>query len=214
LRSLRRDAATPAALSQMRGSLFARLENPHAILGWRIRLERFLLAGVPKPRYALAGVAIVTIVSLTLFAQMRHVSAGPVVVAAMFEGESTLLRPDYREWKVVDPTAHERQHVFQKAYIQPHAYQEFTQTGKFPEGTVLILDSGTPSGSVLASVKDRRFEGGWGYFEFTNKGGRQPSKSEPLPKTAGCFACHRDRAATDHVFTQFYPVLRTAAGVL
>jgi hypothetical protein len=136
-------------------------------------------------------------------------------MAAVFEEEGSLLRPDYRNWKVVDSTTHDAHHAFGKAFISPNAYKEFTQTGRFPEGTVMILESRQPSVSFLASVKDSsRFEGGWGYFEFRDVDGRQTSKASARPNTAGCVACHRDHAAFDHVFTQFYPVLRTAAGVL
>ena len=52
--------------------------------------------------------------------------------------------------------------------------------------------------------------GGWVYFSF----GHQP---EPYAETAAAFpaescnACHEASAATDFVFTQFYPVLRAAA---
>lgn len=214
LRSLRREAVTPASLSQMRAGLFSQLQNPAAVLGWRIRLERFLLAGFRKPRYAVASLAIAAIISVTLFAQMRHVAAGPVVMAAVFEDQTTLLRPDYQNWRVVDATTHAEHHAFRKAYISPGAYKEFAQTGKFPEGTVMVLESPKSPMSFLASVKDDRFEDGWGYFEFGDVDGRQTSKASALPSTAGCVACHRDRAAMDHVFIQFYPVLRTAAGML
>ena len=215
LRSLRRQTATPASLSQMRAGLFSQLENPAAVLGWRLRLERFLLTGFRRPRYAFAGMAAALIVSVTLLPQMRHVAADPVMTAAVFEGENTLLRPEYSTWQVIDPTTHVEQHPFGKAYISPLAYKEFAQTGRFPEGTVMILEAPVPSVSFLASVKDsKRFDGGWGYFEFRDVDGRETSKASALPKTAGCAGCHRDRAARDHVFTQFYPVLRTAAGVL
>ena len=153
--------------------------------------------------------------SVTLFAQMPHVAAGPVVMGAVFEGQDTLLRPEYQDWKVVDATTHDEHHAFGKAYISPNAHKEFARTGRFPEGTVMVLESPAPYVSFLASVKDSsRFEGGWGYFEFRDVEGRQTSKASALPNAAGCVACHRDRAALDHVFTQFYPVLRTAAGVL
>jgi hypothetical protein len=215
LRSFRRDSATSGSLAQMRAGLFKQLENPAAVLGWRLRLERFLLVGFRRPRYAVAGVAIAAVISITLFAQMRHVAAGPVVTTAVFEGNDTLLRPDFRTWQVVDATTHVQQHAFGKAYISPHAYKEFAQSGRFPEGTVMILESRPESGSLLASVKDSsRFEGGWGYFEFRDVESRQTSKASALPQTAGCLGCHRDRGAFDQVFTQFYPVLRTAAGML
>jgi hypothetical protein len=215
LRSLRCESVTPVSLSQMRAGLFSQLQDPAAVLGWRIRLERLLLLGFRKPRYALAGVAMAVIISVTLFAQMRQVAAGPGVIAAVFEGEITLMRPEYQNWKVVDSTTHNAHHALGKAYISPHAYKEFGRTGKFPEGTVMVLESPGPQVSFLASVKDSsRFEDGWGYFEFRDLQGRQTSKATALPSTAGCVACHRDRAALDHVFTQFYPVFWTAAGVL
>jgi hypothetical protein len=215
LRSLRRDVVSPAAITQMRSGLFLQLENPHAVLGWRIRLERFLLTGFRRPRYAVAGAAVAAIMAFMLFPQRGGVAADPLTAAAVFEGEDMLLRPEYADWKVVDTTAHTEQHTFQKAYINPFAYGEFVRTGAFPEGTVMVLESTSSSASLLASVKDnKRFEGGWGYFEFQGGDTLSRAKTPALPESAGCVGCHRGRAATDQVFTQFYPVLRTAAGVL
>jgi len=37
---------------------------------------------------------------------------------------------------------------------------------------------------------------------------RGQSSAETDPKSAGCVSCHKQNAATDNVFTQFYPVLR------
>src|SRR5436853_356171 len=163
LRSLRRETVSSASLAQMRNGLFTQLQDPAAVLGWRIRLERFLLTGFRKPRYAVAGVAIALIVSVTLFAQMRHVAAGPVVMAAVFEGGDTLLRPDFQSWKVLDSTTHDEHHEFGKVYISPGAYKEFSQSGAFPEGTVIVVESAKPAVPLLTSVKDsNRFPGGWG----------------------------------------------------
>lgn len=210
LRSLRRESVTPASLSQMRANLFTQLQNPAAVLGWRLRLERFLLTGFRKPRYAVAAMAVAAVVSVTLLPQMREVAAGPVMVAAVFEDANTLRRPDFRNWQVVDATTHTEHHDFGRAYISPDAYKEFSEKGSFPDGTVMVLESRDPSGSVLASVKDSdRFDNGWGYFEFP-----EASTVSALPSTTGCAGCHREKAARDHVFTQFYPVLRAAAGVL
>lgn len=64
---------------------------------------------------------------------------------------------------------------------------------------------------LLASVKDdTRFDGGWGFFDFTALDGTVMSKAEALPESSGCRACHRQHGETDHVFTQFYPILRSA----
>jgi len=59
-------------------------------------------------------------------------------------------------------------------------------------------------------VKDsRRFEDVWAYFSFDEKDGTVKDKAQPFPKKA-CWSCHNKKAETDHVFTQFYPILRQA----
>lgn len=177
---------------------------------------------------------------VVLLAFMGTVSLGSVLgsgtPAAQFEGKDTLLRPvGYREWVFVgsslglryDEKAEEKpaskSEPYHNVYINPAAYREFSNTGKFPEGTVMILELASAEtknepglqGSyqkdyvaLAASVKDtKRFEGGWAYFSFTEKNGNPKSKAQPFPNTA-CWSCHHQKAATDHVFTQFYPVLR------
>lgn len=157
--------------------------------------------------------------------------------AAVFEGKDTLLRPEgYREWVFVGsstglsympnpaPAANSRED-YKHVYIDPAAYREFSQTGKFPDGTVMILEvaraavknepglQGSYSGEYIAleaSVKDsKRFPGGWAYFGFTDREGKALAKAQPFPEGA-CLSCHQKKAATDHVFTQFYPVLNAA----
>jgi hypothetical protein len=171
------------------------------------------------------------------FALSRNVDAQSTG-AAVFEGKNTLLRPEgYREWVFVGsslglsyaqnpaPTRNESSELYHNVYINPAAYREFSKTGKFPEGTVMILELATAEvkrepglqGSyekefvaLEASVKDsKRFEGGWGYFGFTERG-KLKEKADPFPQN-NCWSCHDQKAATDHVFTQFYPVLRAAA---
>jgi hypothetical protein len=57
-------------------------------------------------------------------------------------------------------------------------------------------------------VKDvERFPDGWAYFSFGD--GSRPTAA-PFPR-ADCFDCHRQHAASDNVFVQFYPVLRDKA---
>jgi hypothetical protein len=63
--------------------------------------------------------------------------------------------------------------------------------------------------ALQVSVKDSsRFDGDWGFFDFTGNEGTM--KSTAIPADGGCRSCHQDDAETDHVFTQFYPVLRSA----
>jgi hypothetical protein len=190
LRSLRQTTVTPAALASMRQGLFPRLAAEP--LGWWVRLERLLLIEARRPRLAFAGAAIAVIVSATLFAQLWQVTANPAV--AVFEGPDTLRLPDYRKWTVLG-TASTGPHAG-NIYVSSAAYQEYRRRGKFPEGTVMVLESKAASNigiALEASVKDRRFNEGWGYFRFDTTAEGFAKKTRALPESAGCLACHRDR---------------------
>ncbi|PYP88644.1 MAG: cytochrome P460 [Blastocatellia bacterium AA13] len=189
----------------------------------------------------LAGLA-VTCLLLSVLSQRNTVDAqehgAKSRPAAVFEGQDTMLRPEgYREWVFVGsstglsylPNApadgESKREDIKHVYIDPFAYREFSRTGKFPEGTVMILEvaraatknepglQGSFAGEYIAleaSVKDsKRFPGGWAYFSFTERGGKSVAKAKPFPEGA-CLSCHQKKAATDHVFTQFYPVLNAA----
>lgn len=166
------------------------------------------------------------------------VAAKPAAAeAAVFEGKDTLLRPEgYREWVFVGsstglnympnpaPASANSEEDIKHVYINPSSYREFSKTGKFPEGTVMILEIAEAArkneaglqGSYAekfialeASVKDsKRFPGGWAYFGFTDMEGRPLAKAKPFPDSS-CLSCHQQKAATDRVFTQFYPVLNS-----
>jgi uncharacterized protein (TIGR03067 family) len=161
--------------------------------------------------------------------------AGPVKPAAQFEGKSTLLRPEgYREWVFVGSSLGlryeegKKQHdqlEYKNVYIDPAAYRAYRQTGAFPQGTVLVLETAIGEekkepglrGSfqkqftgLSAAVKDKdRFPDGWAYFSFSDGPGKTKSKAPPAKKAA-CYDCHRLKGAEDNVFTQFYPVLKEA----
>ena len=158
-----------------------------------------------------------------------------------FEGKDTLLRPEgYREWVFVgsslglryakEPEAKSPENrginngeLYHNVYIHPSSYRAFVTSGKFPDGTMMVLELASSEikrepglqGSfqkefvgLEASVKDsQRFEGEWAYFSFDGEDGKPKSKAQPFPRAA-CWSCHHEKAATDHVFTQFYPVLR------
>jgi hypothetical protein len=212
LRTLRHEVVPASALAEMRQSLFAQLGGSRKS-SWWLRLERFVFGELRRPRYAMLCLGLVAIVSLTVLAQLRHASANPD--AAPFAAGNTFRLPeDFREWKRVGTSAqfsHAGANVPQNIYVNPMGYEEYRRSGRFPQGTVLILESPT---AIAASIKDGRFAEGWGYFQFTDHKGKKTVEAAPLPESAGCLACHRDRGATDHVFTQFYPVLRSASGVL
>jgi hypothetical protein len=186
--------------------------------GWALRVERALVLGFQRRTYAVATAAVVCLVSVAVLAQMRHEPQIASAVVPAFEGRDTLVRPEgYRDWVLVAPADTRGRKVF----IDPTAYRRYEETGRFPEGTLMIWeparDGKSPSEAhgdstaLLASVKDTsRFEGGWGFFDFTAADGTLASKARALPESRNCRTCHRKRAETDHVFTQFYPVLRSA----
>lgn len=119
--------------------------------------------------------------------------------------------------------------MFDNVFVQPDAYREFVRTGTWPDGTALVLEArgATEKGSinrhgkfqtgelmgVEVHVKDtKRFQGGWAFFGFR---GSQPAQMIPLSQD--CYSCHRDHAAVDTTFVQFYPTLleiATAKGTL
>lgn len=178
--------------------------------------------------------AVAAIPSAALIA-IAVLAAEPGQPAAVFEGKDTLLRPaGYREWVFVGSSlglSYEKGEKerpgppeYKNVYIDPAAYRAYKVTGKFPQGTVLVLETAGGEekrepglkGSyqkeftgLSAAVKDAgRFEGGWGYFQFGGAA-RPKAKAQPAAKAA-CYDCHRQKGSEDNVFTQFYPVLRAA----
>jgi hypothetical protein len=193
------------------------------VSGWALRIERALRLGVRKRVYAFAVVAVLAIVSASVLAQIRHTTPAIADSAAVFDHSGMLLRPEqYRDWIFVGSPLKphhsggylDRQNGTPKpatnVYINPAAYRQYEQTGEFPEGTMMVLEAKEGS-ALLASVKDRaRFSGGWGFFDFTGSDGHVKSAAQMLPDSIGCVSCHEKRGGTDHVFTQFYPILRSS----
>ena len=228
LKMLRRDTFHPSEFASMRRDVLSRIENSsHGLgsygLGWRVRIERMLFLGFRRHTTVFASIAIAVAVSATLLAQMRNVAPKTESVS-LLSGGDTLVHPDgYRDWvsvgSSIGPNDVANPHVpanpatgfVRNIYINRPAYREFSQTGKFPEGSILMMElSGAPGQQTLsleASVKDSRFDGGWGYFDFTGPDGKIKDKAQALPNTSSCRTCHEDRAKVDHVFTQFHPAM-------
>ena len=153
-----------------------------------------------------------------------------------FTDDNQLLRPnDFREWVFVgsslamsydkEASTEEEHPTFHNIYINPESYREHKTTGRFPERTILAMELFTPgsqesinrrghfedrSVGLEAAVKDSaRFAESWAYFSFDLPDGKRADSAKAFPK-AQCWSCHDEHAASDNVFTQFYPVLRKA----
>jgi len=158
---------------------------------------------------------------------------------AKFNSDGSLIKPEgYREWVYVgtpltpnDMNGGEAAFPeFHNVYINHKAWDIYKNTGKFPDGTILVkelISVGSKKASsgagyfmgefigLEAAVRDsKRFPkvpGYWAYFSFGHSYplARKTKAQEP----ATCAACHQSRAADDFVFTQYYPVLRAAKGM-
>lgn len=194
----RHAVASTESLADVRRRVVTRIQSRP--LGWALQVERALTLSFRRHSYAFAGVVIGVVVSAALLGQV-----GRALPAAQFEGKYTLLRPDrYLEWESVGSGV----------YVDPAGYAEYEKSGTFPERTVIVMKRtrseavNDPHGDFSVSVKDSsRFEGGWGFFDLSGK-------SKAVAATDGtCQPCHKVNAQTDHVFTQFYPALRSGRGL-
>ncbi len=65
-----------------------------------------------------------------------------------------------------------------------------------------------------ATIKDKtRFKdepGNWAYFSFSTKDHKGLKATAPAFPAPACNACHDASADEDWVFSQYYPVLRSA----
>lgn len=176
--------------------------------------------------------------ALLLPAAMLAFAAPQAAQDLTFDANDALVQPTgYREWIYVGtPVTPNDMNggdapfpEFHSVYINPAAWRAYQQTGKFPDGTVLIKElvsvgkKAASSGKgyfmgefigLEAAVKDaKRFpksSGSWAYFSF---GHSYPlAKTAEAQATATCAACHQALAADDQVFTQYYPVLRAGKG--
>lgn len=108
--------------------------------------------------------------------------------------------------------------MFDNVFVNPAAYEEFLQTGTWPNKTMLVLE-GRVAGSNASinkaghfqttetmgfevHVKDSRFPGGWAFFGFDDE-----KPAAMIPTKADCYSCHQQHGAVDTTFVQFYPTL-------
>jgi hypothetical protein len=191
-------------------------------------------------RAALLGVAGAVLVAAGVQAQ----SAARVSDGVTYTASGAVVRPaDYREWVYLTsglgmsyaPEAQAaaaaaaaagqpRPPVFDNVFVNRQSFRAFMQTGRWPEGTMFILElrrgerhvsidtGGQTQGAVTgieAAVKDSAkyaAAGGWAYFGFGGANGLVDA-AMPNPSTASCYACHGEHTAVENTFVQFYPTL-------
>lgn len=167
-------------------------------------------------------------------ASVADEASGGGLSAAEYTADGRLEFPErYREWiylssgldmRYTEEGGNPSHSMFDNVFVDPRAYREFVRTGKWPDGTVLVLESraAAEKGSinrhgryqtrdvigVEVHVKDsKRFPGGWAFVAFRS---REPAPA--IAQSADCYSCHREHGAVDTTFVQFYPTLvETAA---
>lgn len=146
-----------------------------------------------------------------------------------YTGDDQLKRPDdYRQW-IYLTTGFDMSysasgmamdhHMFDNVFVNPESYKAFTETGTWPDKTMLVLEVRKAEGKgsinqrgnfqgedvmgLEVHVKDEaRFPGKWAFFGFDNN-----KTAKMTPKEATCYSCHQDHGAVDTTFVQFYPTL-------
>ena len=188
-------------------------------------------------KVAIGAAFIAQIVALVAAAQQTEPAALPsldgMAVPAYTE-EGDLIRPQgYRTWVFVGASLglsysegdaeREGPGAFTNVYIQSEAYRYFMETGEFPEKTMLPMDIFRPGaresinqagyfekdflGMEMAVKDSERYPEGWAYVSFRDRAGGLKASASAFPKDR-CHDCHAEHAATDNVFTQFYPMLQ------
>ena len=189
----------------------------------------------------IGGLVIFTLVAVWasrnfVAAQPRQAAtARSLDVMPRYDANRNLVLPDdYRRWVLVGSAlglsysdGGQDHQMFNTTLMEPGAYRHFIETGTFREGTMFALigqgvgTNATPARQgqfatdvhmLELAVKDsRRVPESWAYYGFGGPmmGGYR-STAAPQPQ-ANCFTCHKEHAARDNVFMQFYALLNEAA---
>ncbi len=154
-------------------------------------------------------------------------NAAPPTSAQAYASDVPVKFPEhYREWVYLTtgfdmsytPGMSMDHHMFDNVFVNPEAYKAFTETGTWPDKTMLVLEvrGAKSKGSINQQgnfqdtevmglevhMKDARFPGNWAFVGFDDN-----KSSKIVPRSASCYSCHADHAAVDTTFVQFYPTL-------
>jgi hypothetical protein len=148
-----------------------------------------------------------------------------------YNAKGQLLRPaDYRDWMFLSagygmnyspaPGSHE---MFTNVFVQRWAFDEFVNSGKWPEQSMFVIDERDAASrssinqkghyqtdlmGLAVEVKDSaRNPDRWAYYAF----GADGQTAESMPHGNPCWSCHDAHAAVEHTFVQFYPTLKPVA---
>jgi hypothetical protein len=173
-----------------------------------------------------------TLAAVVLFASVALLKSEPVPASGNgpeYTSDDQLKLPEnYRQW-VYLTTGFDMSysanamamdhHMFDNVFVSPESYKAFTETGTWPDKTLLVLEvrkaegkgsinqrGNFQGGEVMGlevHVRDEaRFPGKWAFFGFD---GTKTAKMTPTG--AACYSCHQDHGAVDTTFVQFYPTL-------
>ena len=166
------------------------------------------------------------IAALTSAAVLASPADAPLPATGRFTSDGKLAFPtDYRRWIYLSSglgmsysPAASGMMMFDNVFVDRAAYEGFVATGRWPEGTMMVLENrdSRQNGSINKNghfqtdrmgvevhIKDSaRFKSGWAFFGFE---GETPATM--IPTSASCYACHAAHAAVDTTFVQFYPTL-------
>ncbi|HVZ15796.1 MAG TPA: cytochrome P460 family protein [Terriglobales bacterium] len=119
--------------------------------------------------------------------------------------DSELLLPaNYRNWVALAPNVpgmppHHHNHLVSKVYVEPSSYEQFLQSKKWPDHTVIVLElrdkMTAPKtlcdgmiGLEVAAKDDSRLPDPWNYY--------------------GIIYDHQTQARPDHRLAMYFPALR------
>jgi hypothetical protein len=115
--------------------------------------------------------------------------------------------------------AHAQEPKFDNVFVTRDAYATFKSTGKWPEGTMFVLEVRTSQSkasinnggrfqSDLSAIEAEVKNGGkWAFYGF----GTGSPTAKQIPASATCYSCHSQHGAVDNTFVQFYPTLLSVA---
>ncbi len=176
---------------------------------------------------------LIAVVALSFAAFVKPASVPADSPGPEYTSDGQLKLPEnYRQWVYLttgfdmsysaNPMAMDH-HMFDNVFVNPESYKAFTETGTWPDKTMLVLEvrkaegkgsinqAGNFQGSEVMGlevhVKDEaKFAGKWAFFGFD---GTKTAKMTPTG--ASCYTCHQEHGAVDTTFVQFYPTLLSIA---